>query len=286
MRVLVTGAAGFLGRALCAQLEHEGHEVIAAGHDAAFPVDFRLLDLVADLFAETAPDSVVHLAGTSGPEAEDRGPVDVQTENIVHPLLNVLEIAGSRRVLHVSTAAVYGVGSTEESGPLRPTGLYGASRASAEALALRRAAKFGQDLLVARPFFLLGPDLPPNGGGGRWLVDHAAGRQPRVAGLARERDVLDVRDAARGLYRLLADGSSGFAYNLSSGRTATLGGLVGLLCPGAAPIDVGLEANREPACLAGESKRLRELGWEPRIPFEETLASTSLRASAPRRTPR
>ena len=257
--------------------------MVAAGHDAAYPVDFRLLDLVAELFAETTPDAVVHLAGTSRPEPKDRGPVDVQTENVVHPLLNVLECSGSRRVLHVSSAAVYGVGSTAESGPLRPAGLYGASRASAETLALRRAAKFGQDLLVARPFFLLGPELSPNGMIGRWLVDHAAGRAPRVAGLVRQRDVLDIRDAVSGLSRLLADGMSGSTYNVCSGRTASLADLLASLCPGAAPIDVALDGDREPLRLTGESKQLRDLGWVPRIPFDETVASTSVRVTAARR---
>lgn len=276
MRVLVTGAAGFLGREVCAALAARGHEVFASGHNAAFPVDFRLIELVAELFRETEPDGVVHLAGASRPEDLGAAPAELQSENIVHPLHNVLECAGSRRVVQVSSAAVYGAGPTDEAGELRPVELYGAARASAEALARRRAARFAQDLLVVRPFFLLGPSMAPRSEVAGWCADHAAARPIAAAWLDEPGDVLDVRDAAEGVVTVFESGESGKAHNLCSGRTPTPRALLQRLFP-EAPV-VGAPTRRARRPRVGECPAAAALGWTPRISLEETLASVSLPA--------
>ena len=281
MRVLVTGAAGFLGQQVCAALAQGGHEVVASGHNAAFPVDFRLIELVAELFREAEPEGVVHLAGTSRAEEPGAGPAELQSENIVHPLLNVLECAGSRRVLHVSSAAVYGAGPTDEAGPLRPDELYGAARASAEALALRRAARFAQDLLIVRPFFVLGPDVPRGGEVAGWFADHAAGRPIAASGLDQPRDVLDVRDAARGVVAVFEGGVSASASNLCSGNTPTARALLERLFPEFPAVEA--PSRRPLRARTGTCPSATALGWTPRITLDETLASVSVRATSGRR---
>lgn len=278
MRVLVTGAAGFLGREVCLALAASGHEVVASGHNAECPVDFRLIELVAELFREAEPEGVVHLAGTSRPEELGGGPVELQSENIVHPLLNVLECAGSRRVLHVSSAAVYGAGPTDEAGPLRPDDLYGAARASAEALARRRAARFAQNFLIVRPFFLFGPEMQPSSEIAGWFSNRAAGGPIAAAGLHEPRDLLDVRDAARGVVTVFEGGESGQACNLTSGTTLTARALLDRLFPGEAVVEAPAPTRRAARARIGTSPAARALGWAPRISLEETLASVSLRA--------
>ncbi len=283
MRVLVTGAAGFLGREVCAALAVAGHDVVASGHDAEFPVDFRLIELVAELFREAQPDVVVHLAGTSRPADLGEGPAELQSENIVHPLLNVLECAGSRRVVHVSAAAVYGAGPPDEAGPLRPNDLYGAARASAEALAGRRAARFEQDFLIVRPFFLLGPAMSTRSEVGGWFADRAAGRSLAAAGLDLPRDVLDVRDAARGVVTVLAGGAAGKAYNLCSGTHMSPRELVCRLIPGEFALHDTASPGRPAPTRVGASPAAAALGWAPRAPLADTLASVTVRTPAARR---
>ena len=149
MRVLVTGAAGRVGSRLTPFLRSRGHEVVAAGHNAEEPVEFRLEEMVIDLFAHARPEVVIHLAGTTSEADFSRGPSDARTENIVHPLLNVLAAARDTRVVHVSSGVVFGANPGPEGGSLKPRTLYGAARASAESMALRHGAK-GGNIVIAR----------------------------------------------------------------------------------------------------------------------------------------
>lgn len=272
MRALVTGAAGFAGQHLCAALRARGHEVVAAGHQAEHPVDFRLLDLVAELFSDTNPDVVYHLAGTSSVAEMRRGPTDTQTENIVHPLLNVLECAGRRRVLYVSTCHVYGSGPTDESTPMRPTELYGAARASAEAMARRHVDK-GGDVVIARAFHHTGPGQDRRFALSDWAHRYAAGeRAIPVGNLDVRRDYFDVRDAVEG-YQILAErGEAGQAYNLCSGTSRSMRELFERLCPGAEPVvDESRQRGKEVAEIAGSPARAEALGWSRRHPLQGTL---------------
>lgn len=273
-RVLVTGAGGFLGRAVVAALGERGFDVVAAGHGAEHGVDFRLGDAVHELVAETRPDAAVHLAGTSRAADHGRGPADVQTENIVHPLMNVLDALPRRRVVHVSTAAVYGLGPTDEGSPLRPVELWAAARASAERMGLRRAAERGVGLVVARPFFVLGPDVPVRSEVGRWLRSAARGELIEVEGFDIVRDVLDVRDAALGIIELLVGGAAGAAYNLVAERPVPTRDLLQTLFPHAEP---RFDGRGRAIPRVGVGPGLRALGWAPRVPLAQTLAETALR---------
>ena len=274
-RVLVTGAAGILGRHLVSALAAAGPTPIAAGHHAEFPVDLRVPELVAALFAETAPDAVIHLAASPPPASRGDAPAELATENVVHPFLNVLELAGPRRVILGSTALVYGRAPPVEGGPLRPTDLYAASRASAEALGVRRAAVRGTPLVRVRPFLVLGPGLSPGSEVGNWLAQSARGASEiTTKNLDRERDVLSVSDAVAGFCVLLLHGAPGAVYNLASGTTLPLNAIFSAVCPGAAAVAAGVST--EPPVLSGEATGLRALGWAPRVSVADTLASVSL----------
>ncbi|MBM4392610.1 MAG: NAD-dependent epimerase/dehydratase family protein [Deltaproteobacteria bacterium] len=270
MRVLVTGAAGFCGRHLCAALRARGHEAWAAGHDAAYPVDFRLLELVAELFTEARPDLVFHLAGTSHPGDFHRGPVEVQTENIVHPLLNVLECAGNTRVVLASSAVVYGRGPTTEDSPMRPADLYGAARASAEAMAQRHVQR-GGDVVIARATGITGPGQHPRFLLAGWAHRYAGGERRIATGnLELRRDYIDVRDAAEALVLLGERGERGSSYNLCSGDALPLRELFVQLCPGAESTDGGAPS-RELPVIAASPARAEALGWQRRHALAQTL---------------
>jgi len=276
-RVLVSGAGGFLGRAVVAALEERGAQVAAAGHDAPFGVDFRLADAVEELFAEVRPDAVVHLAGTSRASDHGRGPEDVRTENVVHPLLNTLEHCAGRRVVMVSSAAVYGAGATDEGAALRPNGLWAAAKASAEVLGRRRAAALRATFIVARPFFLLGPGAARRSEIGGWIAAGGKADQIDVSGSDVLRNLLDVRDAAAGICELVLLGVDGLAYNLAAETSMATSSLLHLLAPLAR---VGFDGRVREA-LHGSAPALRALGWAPRVPVEVTLRDT-LAAAGPR----
>ncbi len=271
MRALVTGAAGFTGRHLCAALRARGHEVWAAGHDAEHAVDFRLVELVAELFTEARPEVVFHLAASSHPADLQRGPAEVQTENVVHPLLNVLECAGDTRVVLASSAVVYGRGPTTEDSPMRPVDLYAAARASADAMAQRHVQR-GGDVVIARATAITGPGQHRRFLLAGWAHRYVGGERRFPTGnLDLCRDFIDVRDAAEA-YALLAErGERGAAYNVCSGVARPLREYFALLCPGAVSTD-GDAPSREIPVLAASPARIEELGWRPRYALEQTLA--------------
>lgn len=258
MRVLVTGGGGFLGRRVVEALGRGGHDAIAAGHDTEHPTEFRLLEQVEDLFTEVRPEAVIHLAGTARREDFVRGPAEVRTENVSHPLLNVLELAGRRRVVAVSSAHVWGEGPLGDDASPRPRDLYAAARASAEVMGARRAQG---DFLVVRPFLLVGEGAPVCE-----LFD------PRSAWHAEdtEVDVTDVEDAAAALVQVLEAGGPGRSFTLASGHTRPLRELLaaGRLC---AP---------RPAGAPGAARRwsapanaLMALGWIPDRSLRQAMST-------------
>lgn len=248
MRVLVTGGGGFLGRHVVEALVEAGHEAVAAGHDTPLPTELRLIEQVEDLFSEVRPDAVVHLAGTARREDFARGPVEVRTENVSHPLLNVLEQAGRRRVVVVSTAQVWGEGPLGDDAAPRPRDLYGAARATAEVMGARRALG---DFLLLRPFLLLGEGARPCE-----LFDARSAWHRADTAV----DVLSARDAASAVGLVLSRGRSGVAYTLTSGDTMTLGSLVE---SGRLRASVLAAGEGAPRLWSAPATALRALGWGP-----------------------
>src|SRR5437773_7053338 len=170
MKILVTGAAGFVGRHLCGHLETGGHEVIAL--DSPRGGGARVLDLrderrVRVLLDDVRPDAVAHLAARTRPGAT-ADMVSLIQDNVAMAfavLEGALATASNPRVLIVSSSAVYGAvdrarAPIVESEPLRPVLPYGAATVSVEALAALYSAK-GLDVLIARPVNLAGSGQSP-----------------------------------------------------------------------------------------------------------------------------
>ena len=114
MKALVTGAAGFVGRHLCAHLTLQGDTVI--GVDRAEGPDLLDPIAVADLLADIKPDVVYHLGGWSDVGASWDFPLDAFRVN-AEGTLNLLQACvnnGKPRVLAVSSADIYGHVTPEE----------------------------------------------------------------------------------------------------------------------------------------------------------------------------
>ena len=296
LRVLVTGAGGFVGGHLCRALELRGHGVVslfsprrATGEQLA--VDLTDPEAVGRALADARPDAVVHLAARARPA----GLESIQTllDNNVRAAHNVLEAvrcaAPRARLIMVSSSAVYGAVSRErnpvvEEEPLRPLLPYGASKAAVEAVASVYAAH-GLDVVTVRPFNLLGPGQGAEFVAGRFaqqIVQIAAGRaEPAIetGPLESVRDFTDVRDAVRGYVALLEGRTGPGPFNLCSGIARSVGDML-----------------REMVALAGVNAEIRQragagtppgldvpyqsgsrgaigkaVGWGPEIPWRETL---------------
>jgi GDP-4-dehydro-6-deoxy-D-mannose reductase len=275
--VLVTGAQGFVGRHLLAQLDDAGRPAEADVTDAK---------AVARELVAAGSRAVVHLAALSsvGSSWEDAG--ETWRVNVLGTV-NVLAAAGDARVLIASTGDVYGPADelpTPETAPFRPLSPYAASKAAAE-LAAEQARRVGMDVVVTRGFQQEGPGRDERFAIGSWAAqiaraEEAGGGTVLVGDLSPCRDVSDVRDVCRAYALLLDPAVPADTYNVASGRSVEVRELLEILVGLAeCPIEIEVDQARlRPADipeLCGNASRLREAtGWEPMIPLEQTLADT------------
>ncbi|HKP29393.1 MAG TPA: NAD-dependent epimerase/dehydratase family protein [Gemmatimonadales bacterium] len=299
MKVLVTGADGFVGRWLVPRLRELGHSVLAAaggradGEAGSLTLDLRDADSVRAAAARD-PDWVVHLAGVSSVSASIADPVGtwevnaLGTTHLVEALAERRAKAGSDPVvLVVSSAEVYGPGKrdprleTDEVAPVTP---YATSKAAAEAGSLDVAKRTGLRVIVARPFPHIG-----RGQATRFVVPGFIERirlakqmgAPVVntGNLEPVRDFLDVRDVVDAYIALLERGASGEVYNVATGEGIRLEDLfytiAELVKYRVIPErDASLARASDIPHLVGNSGKLRAAtGWAPRFSLEQTLQS-------------
>lgn len=294
-RVLVTGAAGFVGRHLCRHLVEQGHEVHglgrsgpAAGWPGAWHVgDVTDPDRMREVAAAVRPELVFHLAVlTKGTLASLLATNVGGTESLLGALA---ALAPAARVVVTGSAAEYGFARAEElplgeEQPLRPLSPYGLSKAAQSLLAAQVAHRRELCVLRTRSFNLTGPGEPETlvcAAFARQLVEIELGLRPpviRVGNLAASRDFLDVRDAVRAYALVAEQAESGAVFNVASGVAVRIAELLALLQELAG---VSAEVEHEPARRVpwdvpehcGDSTKLRRAtGWEPRIALRQSLA--------------
>jgi dTDP-6-deoxy-L-talose 4-dehydrogenase (NAD+) len=291
MRVLVTGAGGFIGASVVEELVSSGHQVFALDRDhrsfrrvehlarrlSLVEGDLSRREWLPRLFEETRPEAMIHLAWYANPR-------DYLTSNE-----NLESVAMTMRVVEAAVAAECGkvvlsgtcveyapLGrALVESDPAAPKTLYAACKHATWLMANALAVAGGVELAWARIFHLHGPGEDP----ARlipWVAaELRSGRTVDLTDGTQVRDHLHVADVASGLVALLAPGASG-VFNVCSGEAVRLrdvleivGDIVGrrdLLRFGARP-----HRAEEVMFLAGTSARLRSLGWRPRFTLFEGL---------------
>jgi GDP-4-dehydro-6-deoxy-D-mannose reductase len=290
--VLITGAAGFVGGAavVCARESWPGARVTGAdlrGGDVQ--CDLRDPGAVRALLHETAPDVLLHLAGTT------RGAdLDELRRGNLEPLEAVLDAlaveAGDCVVVVPGSAAEYGMtqesdGPVGESRPLRPLSPYGLVKAEQTRLALAASAR-GLRVTVARIFNLCGAGTPERlvlGGVAAQLRRIAAGEQEPIVhtgDLSAVRDFIDVGDACAALVALADAGFSGHVYNVCSGVPTVVGDAVRALIEmsGTGAVLAARPAAPAPGSVpwsVGANDKLRAAtGWRPRTSLAESLVAT------------
>ncbi len=296
-RALVTGASGFLGRALVRALLAAGENVVATGRRTCpFAPHPRLIWRRADLVDPAAPlaeflrgvDTIYHLSWSTVPADSNLAPSEDARVNVVGSLrlLESIERGISRRFVFASSGGtVYGrlvKTPAPEEHPLRPLSAYGVSKLSVEAY-LDLFASFG----IIRPVSLrIGNLFGPGQETGRLfgVVSHfskqaLAGAPIRMFGDgAVVRDYVYIGDAVEALLRAGHTESSSAALNIGSGEGRSLNGIVAVLQKHLAkPIMVEREPGRPfdvPVSVLDSAKARAELGWSARVSFEEGVAKT------------
>ena len=293
---IVTGAGGFCGRHLTAELLASGYTVVgvdlageAAGGVVLRREDILRTDRLAAIFAETVPNRIFHLAALTNPRIDYAELHRVNALGTLSLLRATRQACPQATILLTSSSAVYGPVQPfqlpiHEDHPFHPVSAYAVSKVAQEMVAYQQFAEHGLRVIRARPFNLTGPGESTSfvtSALAQQVAAMAAGvHQPSLitGNLETTRDFTDVRDAVVA-YRLLAErGEPGMAYNVCSGRGTNIRALLDMLvelggieCPHLTLNPSRLHSVDVPIQVGDPSRLLQRTGWKLRFPLAQTL---------------
>lgn len=307
MRILVTGAAGFIGSNYVRRLisgAYPGHEDTSVTVLDKLTYAGTLTNLTSvqndprytfvqgdicdgDLLADLVPghDAVVHFAAESHVDRSITGAADFVLTNVLgtQKLLQAALDGGVGKFVHVSTDEVYGSideGSWDEERPLLPNSPYSASKASSDLVARSYARTFGMHVNITRCSNNYGPHQFPEKVIPLFVSNLMDGKKvPLYGDGLNVRDWLHVDDHCRGIHMVLEGGRPGEIYNIGGGTELTNKELTGLLLEA---MGVGWEMVEPVEDRKGHDRRYSvdiskisaELGYTPQVPFTQGLADT------------
>jgi dTDP-glucose 4,6-dehydratase len=301
VRVLITGAAGFLGSHLTDRFLRDGHEVVGIdnfltgnpdnlAHLAGAPA-FRFIrhDVSQYIFVDGPLDGVLHLASPASPIDYLEHPIPTLKVGALgtHNALGVAKAKGARFFL-ASTSEVYGdplVHPQPESywgnvNPVGPRGVYDEAKRFAEAITMAYHRYHDVDTRIVRIFNTYGPRMRPRDGRvvSNFIVQALRGEPITVYGDGSQtRSFCYVEDEVEGIYRLFMRGGPE-PTNIGNPDEYTvrqLAELVVELTGTSSPIVYRDLPVDDPKVRQPDITRARaELGWEPRVDIREGLART------------
>lgn len=246
-KVLITGAAGFVGRHLVRKLTDRGCKVIALDKDPtvlelgveAHQLDIRYdQDKIADLAARTK--KTYHLANVARVEPSWANYREYYETNVIATveLFEICQKANHKTFLYVSSSSVYGdndVKRQTEKSQCHPTNPYAASKLAAEH-ALRVQGTMGRTrLTIARPFCMYGDGMaegPYAMALNKFLAARAAGKALEIHSDGEQRrDMISVEEAVDAFIILMMKGFNNGIYNVGSGNNISIKELADLISP-------------------------------------------------------
>jgi NAD dependent epimerase/dehydratase len=306
-KVLVTGAAGFIGSHLTERLVRDGHQVRAfvryngrddRGNLADLPGDIEaaidvergdLKDPGAVKRAVDGQEWVFHLGALIAIPYSYQNPYDVVQTNVLgtaHVLDACRASSTLERVVLTSTSEVYGTAQTvpiDESHPLQGQSPYAATKIGADALGESYHRAFGLPLTILRPFNAFGPRqsaraIIPT------IISQALVRSKiKLGRLDPRRDLTYVKDTAAGFVAIAGcDEAVGRAVNIGRGEDISIGELVETIA-GRLGRQITVETDQDrfrPAAseverlLAGTALAQSLWGWKPQYTLEDGLDET------------
>ncbi|MGO5013609.1 GDP-mannose 4,6-dehydratase [Niallia sp. Sow4_A1] len=302
MRILITGANGFVGRHLQKELIGRNHEVFLGVRNQILSpvhsslVSFDILNKVQmkKVLLDLKPDSVIHLAAQSSVAFSWKQPIETLQTNIIGTT-NLIELLGKylpeTKIITVGSCEEYGLSAKEhdyldETVNCRPQNPYAISKFAAYEVSQALAKQYAINLIHLRPFNHFGPGQESG-----FVISDFASKLARIeAGLCEnilnvgyleaERDFTDVRDVVRA-YALVAEHELGNGiYNICSGKPKRLKDILEELVELTnLSINVKIDQTKyriaEVTKIVGDSTKINNaLEWKPEIPFKTSLEET------------
>jgi dTDP-glucose 4,6-dehydratase len=304
MKILVTGAAGFIG-------SHYVRTMLAGGYPGYQDASVTVLDKLTyagnlanlapaagrftfvqgdicdgALLAEVLPghDAVVNFAAETHVDRSIAGAAEFVTSNVagVQVLLDACLAAAVPRVVHVSTDEVYGsieAGAWTEASPLDPNSPYSAAKAGGDLIALAYARTHGVNVSVTRCCNNYGPYQYPEKVIPLFATNLLDGKPVPLYGDGRNvRGWIHVDDHCRGIQLVLQRGAAGRVYNINGNAelsnrelTEAILGACGASWDDVVPVTDRKGHDRR---YSLDDSLLQSMGYQPRVPFSDGLKAT------------
>lgn len=302
MSILVTGGTGALGYHILSSLVGTTHDLYSFSDEQPQPwqkvdgVEYLNGDLLnfkhmQDVIQFVQPTHIYHLASQSSVGLSYKKPYETLNINLLGTQ-NLLEAVRQNcpkaKVMLLSSSEIYGRTDHQltylhkESDAPNPLTPYATSKACMELLGNQFKNAYGLHVVFARPFHFTGPHHSR-----RFVIPSITyqlvkikyyGAEPTVysGSLDISRDVIDVRDVARGMIQLLNQSEPGEAYNLCCGKSYTFRELTEMLVDIAEVsvdfrFDPGYERSNDIPLLIGDPTKAMNMGWKPMISVEDSL---------------
>ncbi len=302
MRVLITGAEGFVGSHLIKLLLKRGHEVIAGVHKSTSKVD-GVENLACDILdrgrlnvvlRNVKPAGVIHLAALSKVKVAWEEPAETVLVNTVGSI-NLVRAAAEAlpgvKVLTIGSSEEYGLAAkqgeplTEEAACL-PQNPYSSSKLAMGQIVLQLARRDGLNIIHVRPFNHFGPGQQEG-----YVISDFASQLARiekgliepvikVGDLSARRDFTAVSDVVRAYTMLLEGDLLSGVYNICSGIPRQIKVILDFMVSRTkVPVEVEVDAERfrpsDVPVFIGSSEKIQKLtGWLPELDFEEAIIET------------
>jgi len=302
MRVMITGAGGFVGKHLIENLKGN-HEVIATDRLSSPPIGLRVpylsMDItdnknVREVLQKVIPDAIIHLAAQSmvaSAWADPASTIYINTIGTINLINMIKDYLPNTILLTIGSGEEYGLSAnlgvplTEEH-PCFPQNPYATSKLAMGQLALQLAKKHNLKILHLRPFNHFGPEQQL----GYVVSDFASqvaeieqGRRPallKVGNLHAQRDFTDVRDVVQAYTSLLEKGPDSGIYNVCSGFAYSAKQILNIILSFAS-VKIEVEQDPDklrpsdvPLFLGSSEKLFLTTGWQPKHQFENSVLET------------
>jgi nucleoside-diphosphate-sugar epimerase len=297
LRILVTGASGFIGSRVAARLHGDGAYVVGLDRPGTDPWRLQALaptvsQVSADITDSTLDarvaalgtfDAAIHLAA-EGVHATDARPEEVVRANVEGSarVLAAVARAGAQRFVYCGSCFEYGSGSAwREDAVLHPETVYAASKLAGWVVTRSLGLELGVSTVSLRPFTAYGPFEPPQRLVPRVVLGALRSETIQLTGGEQTRDWVYIDDVAAAFASALSeDGLDGDVFNVCTGSEASVRDLTDLvleLCGSDRTAELGALPYREHEYwrLSGDPQRATiKLRWSATTSLRDGLTAT------------